>query len=277
MPVDSSNNYLLGQVAAVDKSEFFLPGSGASVLLIHGLTGTPYEMRWLGEKLWSQGVRVRGVRLAGHAQAPEDLGKSTHDEWYESVVRGFEELREHGDPTIVVGLSAGAVLGARLAADQREAVAGLVMLAPAFFLPRAIEIALKTIQKIGSVASRLYLLNEGGSDIHDAGMKRIHPSMRLVPVSAPINLIDMSKLVRRRLSRITQPALLIHSRQDHTCPMKRNARFVMKNLGSIERRVVVLDESFHVITVDSERERVASEVGNFVSQFRACPEHRAAG
>ena len=47
-----------------------------SALLVHGLTGTPYEMRYLGERLAAQGIRVRGVRLAGHATAPEDLGKA---------------------------------------------------------------------------------------------------------------------------------------------------------------------------------------------------------
>src|SRR5271169_775574 len=89
----------------VDTSEFFFDGSGLSALLIHGLTGTPYEMRYLGEQMAAAGFRVRGVRLAGHASAPEELGQATEENWYESVVRGFEELRAYGDPNIVVGLS----------------------------------------------------------------------------------------------------------------------------------------------------------------------------
>ena len=60
--------------AGVDTNEFFLPGAGVSALLIHGLTGTPYEMRYLGEQLAARGVRVRGVKLAGHAGTPEALG-----------------------------------------------------------------------------------------------------------------------------------------------------------------------------------------------------------
>src|SRR5256712_6165995 len=116
----------------VDTNEFFLPGSGLSALLIHGLTGTPYEMRYLGEQLAAAGIRVHAVRLAGHAGAPEELGAATHTHWYESVVDGFERLRAYGDPNVVIGLSLGAVLAARLAVDQREAVAGVVMLSPAF-------------------------------------------------------------------------------------------------------------------------------------------------
>ncbi|MGC2762462.1 MAG: alpha/beta fold hydrolase, partial [Candidatus Binatus sp.] len=101
--------------ASVDTHEFFLPGAaatgaGVSALLIHGLTGTPYEMRYLGERLAARGVRVRGVKLAGHAGTPEELGAAGYDNWYESVVNGLEELRQFGEPNVAVGQSAGAVL-----------------------------------------------------------------------------------------------------------------------------------------------------------------------
>jgi len=141
------------ETSDVDINEFFFPGEGVSALLVHGLTGTPYEMRYLGERLAARGVRVRGVKLAGHASAPENLGLSTYDNWYESVVLGHEELRQFGEPIVVVGLSMGAVLSARVAADQREAVAGLVMLAPAFFLPTATTLQINLLRLLGSLAA----------------------------------------------------------------------------------------------------------------------------
>lgn len=263
--------------SGVDKREFFFPGEGLSALLIHGLTGTPYEMRWLGERMAAAGIRVRGVRLAGHAGAPEELGAANYDNWYESVVQGFEDLRQYGDPNIVVGLSAGAVLAARLAIDQREAVAGIAMLAPAFYLPRSTTLLLRMVQKLGHISRQLYLYSPGDSDIHDAAARRIHPTTHLFPILAPINLLDMSKIVRRRLQRITQPALVMHSRLDHTCPFDRNVNFVMKHLGSAEKRCVILEESYHVITVDMEKERVADEVLNFAAQFRQQAPRAASG
>ncbi len=260
-----------------DKSEFFFPGSGISALLVHGLTGTPYEMRWLGQRMADAGFRVRGVRLAGHAGAPEEMASASYDNWYESVVRGFEELRQYGDPNIVVGLSAGAVLAARLAIDQRDEVAALAMLAPAFFLPRMTALELRIVRQLGTLADQLFLYNTGGSDIHDAAARSIHPTTHLFPLSGPINLLELSKIVRARLDRITQPALVIHSRNDHTCPMKRNLDFVMKRIGSREKRAVILEESYHVITVDTERELVASEVIDFASQFRGSSPCSATG
>jgi esterase/lipase len=134
--------------AVVDTHDFFFPGNGVSALLVHGLTGTPFEMRYLGDQLAARGVRVRGVKLAGHAGTPEELGAAGYDNWYESVVKSLEDLREHGEPIVVIGLSMGAVLSARLAADQGESISGVVLLAPAFFLPMSTTLLLRTLRGV---------------------------------------------------------------------------------------------------------------------------------
>lgn len=254
--------------SSVDTRDFFFPGSGVSALLVHGLSGTPYEMRFLGERLAAAGVRVCGVRLAGHAGRPEELGAATHTQWYESVVEGFERLRQFGDPNVVIGLSMGAVLAARLAADQREAVDGIAMLSPAFFLPLWVRSALRVVRTLGPLAGRVYLRG-AGADIHDLAARTVHPSAPLMPLSAVFELLDLSKGVRPRLGRITQSALVMHSRRDHVCPADKNVEFLLAHLGSAQKRAVYLDQSFHVITVDSEKERVAAEIVDFVSSFRS--------
>jgi carboxylesterase len=260
-----------------DTNEFFLPGSGLSALLVHGLTGTPYEMRYLGERLAAEGIRVHAVKLAGHAGPPEELGEVTHANWYESVVDGFEQLRAYGDPNIVIGLSLGAVLAARLAVDQREAVAGLVMLSPAFYLPFWIRTALRMMQPASGFADRLYFRKPGGSDIHDAVARGMHPGNRLMPLRAALNLIKLTDYMRPKLPEVVQPTLVIHGRRDHTCPFDKNVDFVMGHLGSVDKRVVALEESFHVITVDSEKDRVAQETLEFATQFRRLEPVRASG
>jgi carboxylesterase len=251
-----------------DTHEFFLPGSGLSALLIHGLTGTPYEMRYLGDRLAGAGIRVLGVRLKGHAGTPEELGATGHSNWYESAVDGFERLRQYGDPNVVVGLSMGAMLAARLAADQREAVAGLVMLAPAFFLPPAAQVALRLIRPAQAWGDRIYISSGRGSDIHDDAARSIHPGTRLIALGAALSLVELSDRMRPRLGEVVQPTLLIHSRRDHTCPYDRNVNLVMRHLGSVDKRALALEESYHVITVDSEKDRVAQETLDFIAPFR---------
>jgi carboxylesterase len=258
----------------IDTGEFFFPGGGVSALLIHGLTGTPHEMRYLGERLAAAGVRVRGVKLAGHAGTPQELAATGYNNWYESVVQGFEELRRFGDPNVVIGLSLGATLAARLAIDQRADVAGIAMLSSAFFLDRWTTMALWAARLLGPFVRRLYL-SSSGSDIHDDHARTVHPSTRLMPLSAPIGLLELSAIVRRRLKTLTQPALIIHSHNDHVCPYGRNVEFLMTRLGGAHK-LVELQESYHVITVDTDRERVASEVIEFVGQFRATSPQRAA-
>jgi carboxylesterase len=262
---------------AVDSSEFFFPGDGVSALLIHGLSGTPFEMRYLGERLAAAGVRVCGIRVAGHAGAPEELGVATHAQWYESAVEGFERLHRHGDPVVVIGLSMGAVLAARLTEDQGEAVAGLVELAPAFFLPPMVRAALAAVGIFGTIRECVYLRGKG-SDIHDNAARHQHPSVRLLSLNAVFELLELSAIVRPRLNRITQPVLIMHGRRDHTCPMHRNVNYLLRHLGSRQKRAVILEESFHVITVDSEKDRVASEVIDFVNALRdSAQAARAAG
>jgi len=247
---------------------FFLPGGGVSVLLIHGFTGTPYGMRYLGERLHASGARVLGVRLAGHGATPIELGASTHEHWYESVIRGLEQLRDYGDPIVAAGLSMGALLATRLALDQREAIAGLVMLAPAFFVPLGHRAILGILESFGSYTENVYLHRPGGADIHDASARGLHSHHKLMPLKAALSLNQLARMVRPRLGEIVQPTLLIHARNDHTCPCDKNVGFVMSHLGSAEKRAVILEESYHVITVDTEKDRVAAEVTAFVAQFR---------
>jgi carboxylesterase len=262
--------------SGVDTREFFLPGSGVSALLVHGLTGTPYEMRYLGEQLAAGGVRVLGVKLAGHAGTPEELGATTHQNWYESVVIGCERLRTYGDPIVVVGLSMGGVLATRLAVDQGEALSAVVLLSPAFFLPYWQRAALAAIRKLGPLTGMIYLRSSAGADIHDAAARQIHPSARIMPLSAALSLCELSAIVRPRVSRLMQPTMLMHSRADHTCPFDKNVEFLMANLGSVRKRLVALEESYHVITVDTEKERVAAEVTGFIRELFGRDAHEPA-
>jgi carboxylesterase len=151
------------------------------------------------------------------------------------------------------------------------------MLAPAFFLPPVTTTVLKATRILGPLVDKVYLYNPSGSDIHDAEARGLHPRCYLTPLNAPLNLLELSAMVRPMLTQITQPSLVIHARQDHTCPARKNLRYVMKHLASAEKRAIELEESYHVITVDSEKDQVANEVSDFVDRFRIVPESRAAG
>ena len=109
----------------IKKADFFLPGGRSGVLLIHGLTGTPAEMRFVGKGLHRAGFTVHGMQLAGHCGDTADLLKTGWRDWYRSVGEAADELRGKVDHMFVAGLSMGALLALKLAADRPNDVDGL--------------------------------------------------------------------------------------------------------------------------------------------------------
>src|SRR5512133_2707377 len=128
---------------------FFFPASTeVGILLVHGFTGAPKEMRWMGEYLHAQGFTVLGVRLSGHATRPEDMIRSSYGDWLASVEDGFHLLSGAVKDVYIMGLSMGGVL--TLTTSAYLPVKGLVAMSTPYCLPpdprlRHIEWISKTI------------------------------------------------------------------------------------------------------------------------------------
>src|SRR5690349_25061269 len=112
---------------------FFFPGNEIGCLLTHGFTGTPKEMRWMGEYLHKQGFTVLGVRLAGHATRPEDMIRTRYNDWLASIEDGFRLLSGTAKRIYLMGLSMGGVLSLTLASYLP--VRGIVAMATPYKLP----------------------------------------------------------------------------------------------------------------------------------------------
>src|SRR6185503_18360394 len=108
----------------------FIAGGRVGVLLMHGLGGTPTELRFVAQSLARAGHTVSCIQLTGHCGTPEELRRSTWQQWYTSVEEGHDQLREHCDVIVAGGLSMGGILALRLAQQWRDGVQGLLLLAP---------------------------------------------------------------------------------------------------------------------------------------------------
>ncbi len=113
---------------------FFFPGRPTGCLLVHGFTGAPKEMRWLGEYLAGQGHTVLGVRLSAHATQPEDMIRSRWWDWVASVEDGWAMLSGCTERIFVIGLSMGGILA--LLSASYQPVAGVVAMAVPHHLPQ---------------------------------------------------------------------------------------------------------------------------------------------
>lgn len=244
-------------------------GARCGVLCIHGFTGTPFEMRLLAERLQRHGFHAVGPALPGHLVSPEQLDETTWHDWYGAVERAFDELRARCDHVAVVGQSLGGLLALHLARERGAELAAVASLAAPLSLPRLATWVIRATRP-GSRAARLVrqVPKLGGSDVRDGQMRQQNPSYSAVPLRALHQLHDFMGIVAGELGDITVPVLVVHARHDHTAPYASSEQ-ILAGIGSRTARHCALERSYHLVSLDVEREVVAAEVSRFFdARFR---------
>jgi carboxylesterase len=239
---------------------FFFPGDKTGCLLVHGFTGAPKEMRWLGEFLAGRGHSVLGVRLAAHATQPEDMLRVRWQDWLACVEDGWHILSGCTQRIFVIGLSMGGILSLRFAAQFP--VAGVISMSAPHHLPA--DPRLPYIRALSKVQPKLA---KGPSDWHDPEAERVHVCYPDYPTQSMAELNDLLGEMRTALSQVSAPVLLIYSRDDGAVlPEDGHADLIYNALGSAQKSIVWVEGSGHVITRDAARERVFQHVSTFIDQ-----------
>src|SRR5438876_9550698 len=238
-------------------------------LLVHGFTATPDEMRPLGEALAARGFPVRAVRLAGHGPEAADPAGPRWTDWFASVAEGADRLRRDVPALAVAGMSLGALLGLHLAATRPAEVSALVLCGTPLRLGGAGVRWLPLLARIPWIARRWAIIPKpGGPDIADPAVRAASRSYRAMPLSAVLEVLRLQALVRGEIGRVTQPALLLHGRHDHSVPLA-NLELARRSLGSRVIESHVLERSWHVVTLDYDRDEVARLAADFLGRVEA--------
>ncbi|HKA90524.1 MAG TPA: alpha/beta fold hydrolase [Haliangiales bacterium] len=241
---------------------FRLDGDDRGVLLLHGFAGSPFAVRPLGETLHARGFTVAAPLLPGHGDTPAALDATAWRDWLAAAGAALGALRRRCRSVGVAGLSMGGLLTLRLAQTDPDLKAIAVMAVP-LWLSFPVRTTVRALAALGALSGTFPVLpNFGGSDIRDPEMKRIYPSPAGFPARAVASLLDFMREVRRDLPRVRTPALVIHSDHDHTAP-PHSAREIVRRIASPDKKLVRLPRSFHIVTLDVERDRVAATVGDF--------------
>ncbi|HEX7488449.1 MAG TPA: alpha/beta fold hydrolase [Anaeromyxobacteraceae bacterium] len=238
---------------------FDLAGGPDAALLLHGLTGTPFEMRHVAERLHRDGLRCVGPIMAGHGGGARALAGLPWQAWVEGARRELDALAG-ARRVFIVGCSMGALVACALAHAAPERVAGLALLAPALHLQRAGQLA-ALLGRLPLAGWLPAVPKVAGSDVRDLDARRENPTMSGVPLRAVAELAALSRHVDRLLPRIAAPALVVAAREDHTVRLSGAARIVQRLGGPA--RLMVLERSFHLVGIDVERDRCADEVATF--------------
>lgn len=267
---------------------FHFSAGPVGVLLVHGLTGTPSEMKGFGRALAGQGVSVRGVRLAGHCGSEADLVRSHWRDWSQSVEEAFEALSASCATVFVGGLSMGALLSIRLAATKPDKVAGLLLLSTTLFydgwaIPRH-RFLLRPALAMGLARWIRFEETEPYGIKDDRVRRRVVKAMRRGDVHAAGNvatpgrsLLELQGLIRQvkeDLPRVRAPALVVHARHDDLTSL-RNAEYVCGRIGG-PSELLVLENSYHMVTLDGDRRLLVDRAANFISRRTATVRRAAA-
>ena len=235
---------------------FLYLGDQTGILLVHGFTGSPYEMHAMGEYLAAQGHTVLGIRLPGHATLQEDMPHIRWPDWLNAVEDGYHILHSAGRQVFIMGLSMGGIL--TLTAAARLPIAGAVALSAPYALPDD-----PRLPYARSLSWLMPAVPKDTGDWQDPRAAAGHVEYPQHPTRSIAELRDLLVVMRSGLAQIRCPMLLIQSRNDRVVTPD-NMERIYKELGTADKTMFWVEKSGHVITRDLERQRVFEAAADFV-------------
>ena len=261
--------------SAIPDKTLHFPGSRTGVLLIHGLGGTPVEMKMTARGFAKAGYTVTCCQLAGHCGTEADLVATGWRDWYQSVERALIELRKTCDIVFTGGLSMGAMLALHAAARNPDKVDGVLCFAPTlwydgFSLPWT-RILLRPLYWT-PMGQRFRFVEKEPFGLKDERVRAAIVKAMLAGDSAEAGILGtpsqclnqfwkMIDVIRKELKGIDTPVFIAHAREDDIASLK-NAMYLQKHLGGLVE-TLVLDDSYHLVTIDRQRDIVVERAISF--------------
>jgi carboxylesterase len=226
---------------------FEFDGGRVGVLLVHGFTGSPQGLREWGEYLRDRGFAVSCPLLPGHGTSWPDLNRYRWPDWAGTAGAALGDLARRCDTVVVAGLSFGGALALHLAATVPSRVAGVVVVNPFLYSPDPRMRLLPLLKLVMPGAKGV------SNDVAEPG--KVELAYDRLPTRALDSVRHFQAIVTAELPKVTAPLLVYASRQDHVVDPG-NARLVAEKAGSADCELVWLERSYHVATLDYERETI---------------------
>lgn len=241
---------------------FYLEGNnGQAVLLIHGWTATPYELRRLGTFLNKNGFTVMAPLLPGHGTVPRDLENVLWQDWLRAVDKSYHELKNNYDKIFVIGTSIGSSLAIILNENHPE-IAGFVLMATPYKIR-----AEKIVSVIGKI---LALFRKYNTKFYPPTFGSASTITRLIsyqsyPIQSALETLDLIRASRSRLSKINQPCFLLQSSSDHIA-CRNSLEKIYDAISSKVKAKKYISRAYHTFISDIKNEHVFEEIFNFLNK-----------
>jgi carboxylesterase len=226
------------------------------VLVIHGFSGSPRSLQELAGRLVEAGYTVALPLLTGHGLTPGAMEKAAWTDWTADVERAYMWTEQRSDRVFVCGLSVGGALAAWLAAQHPE-IAGLVTVNALIRHPQ--EPLMRLVGRIGFPR----WVKAVGNDIKKEGEDE--RAYERIPARSARQLALLLAVVRESLPLVRCPALVFSSAIDHVVPPQ-NQQELYDKIESREKTIIRLADSYHVATMDIDKETIFSETLEFIAK-----------
>ncbi|KAF0817334.1 MULTISPECIES: alpha/beta hydrolase [unclassified Cytobacillus] len=232
---------------------FYYEGNEIGILITHGFLGTPQSVRFLGESFAKLGYTVYAPRLKGHGTHYKDIENTTHEDWFAEAEKGYLFLKERCTSVFAAGQSMGGALTLWLANKYPE-IAGIALMNAALRVPCYEYLKGKTNPRY---------LDEGAPDIKKEGVEEI--TYGKVPIRSIFELQNVMENTPDLLPSIKTPVIGFKSLEDHVVPAE-CTDFILDNIGSMEKKAVSLYNSYHVASMDHDKEEIVNIIHQYIRQ-----------
>ena len=247
-----------------------------AVLLFHGLTGSPFEMRKYGDFLFKNGYDVFCYSFPGHGERVSEIETVTWSDWCNFAQNKYNELRANYNQFFVSGLCLGAAMAVYLA-EHNDDITGVAALSTTLFLDGfcipwticLLPFALSTIIRFYYTFPEddcFGIKNERTRKSLAKLTAKVDIGMDNYPLNCVGGLLKLSKNVRKNLKKVNCPILCIHSKYDNLSSTK-SAKVVLKGVSSEIKQYVELNDSYHMVLYDNEKEYVMNTVKEFFTKL----------
>jgi carboxylesterase len=245
---------------AADEQPFAHDGGRVGVVMSHGFTGTPASMRPWADHLAAAGYTVRLPLLPGHGRTWQETNRTRWTDWYGAIEQAYAEVASRCDVVFAAGLSMGGALVTRLAEQKGDAISGLVLVNPSLGTKN-------TAEKLAPYVSWLIRSRPSiGGDIKKPGVDE--PANDRTPVVAGASLVRFWKVVTADLDKVTAPIRLYRSTEDHVVD-ETSARLLKVGATSTSVEEILLENSYHVATLDNDAETIFAGSAEFFAGLAA--------
>jgi carboxylesterase len=226
------------------------------VIVSQGFTGTVGSIIYLAKYLGSQGYHVEAPRLSGHATKWEDLNKVRYTDWINDIETAYEKLRKRANNVFMAGLSMGGALTLYMLEHHPELKGGIL-------INHVVFVNDPKVKLLPILSLFVKSMPAIGSDIKDPNVKE--PAYDRTPTRGAYEMIKLLNVIQKDLDKITQPLLILKSKEDHVVPLE-NVDYTLKNVKSKDVKVIYLENSYHVATMDYDKDIINQYTKEFIEE-----------